>query len=406
MILKRFGAAAASCLLAAAAHAQTTEGFLFYAGGAINSGAATALDGTLTNDGGCFGILVADVTVSPSSVEVSNWRHANAAPSRMLPEDNPATVATEALSWMYIEDYTFVHDGRLYVGPGDYNTDATRTPGDRYVWADIDTATGYLSGDWNFGDPVPQLSPSSTTQTIGAGEYVDFGGGNAYVYLAGGNSPSTARVLVARLLGDGSLGGWTTTTSIPAADWFNRAVIVGGTYIALDGNANPASAAHYTVITSSTGQFRDPFAPLGEWAAPAVNRWGYVAEDVLTTGGNRFMVVAGGSGPSNAVRTAQLTGGVPGAWVDNASLPVGKRQMASVSIGNAIVCLGGANDAGGTGKTDIVQVGRMHDAGILTWSTSDNDSLIDALPRATAYGGAAFVEKTTPSRAANWNRYE
>lgn len=324
-------AIAAVALLATSAVAQTA-GYLYYAGGSIANGADQPEDGTLTSDNGVFSVLVADVAVTPESVTISNWRFANTNSNR-IPADNPNTAAQEAFSWMYVEDSVFVHDGRLYVGPGDWNADGTRSTGNCVAYIDIDPDTGALGSSWNFS-PVFPSGPD--VQAIGGGEFVDMGGGNAYYYVAGGhdgNNGRTSRILVSKLQAGGGLGAWTTVTALPAADWFNRASSVDGSLVVVDGFAVAGTASHYAPITAGTGAL-GAFTSIGTWAA--ANRWANVVEHLTSPGGTDCLVIAGGNGQTTETFVSIVTAGVPGAWTAGTALPVGKRQMASVAIEDMI----------------------------------------------------------------------
>jgi len=377
-----------------------TYGYLYYAGGSIASGQAVAEDGTLTADGGCFSVLVADVIVSPSSVSVSNWRYAtNLGGGTTIPTDNPLTGATELTTWLYIENNVYVYDGRIYVGPGDWNGDATRTTGSAVAYSTINSATGEV-GTWTFSPEFP--APSE--QAIGGGALVDFGGGNAYLYVVGGNSTATDRVIVSKFQAGGGLGAWSATTSLPSVDWFNRAASVGSTLVVSDGNVAALTSSHYATASSIDGTLGS-FTSAGAWST--ANRWAHAMVHVRSQGGNDFLVLAGGSGPTNEVWVSQVTAGVPGAWTAGTALPTAKRQIAATVVDDVIIIMGGASTGGGGSPVSEVQVGRINDAGVITWDTSTlNPSAISAMPQARAFGGAAFLETAPPSRAANFTVYE
>jgi hypothetical protein len=396
-----FLAALALGLAPLAASAQTT-GYLYYAAGGVLSGQELADDGPRNSDGMIRSVLVANVSIDGNTVNVYNWRYAASQTlGNLLPADNPATGTTEDFSYLYLENNVFIHDNVLYVGPGDWNGDSSKTTMNTVAYATIDTATGQL-GAWSFA-PV---FPSPADQAIGGGAYINLGGGNAYYYVVGGNSPSTDRVLVSKLQPGGGLGAWGTTTPIPAADWFNRAIAVDNLIVITDGNTTSGgSSSHYTTVNPANGQL-GAWNSIGAWAA--ANRWAQAMATVTSPDNSKFVVVAGGNGPTAEVFTSKVTAGVPGAWTATAPLPVGRRQHTAVGIGKHIFVLGGSATGSVATAINTIQVGAIDNAGAITWTTSTDTNTIAPLPQARNFGGAAFVPVNFPvqTEAKSWTQYE
>lgn len=375
------------------------SGYLYYVGGTVPTG-AVADDGTPTGDMTVFSVLVADVNVTAANVTVSNWRYATT-PSNLIPADNPNTAGTvEKYSWMYIENNTHIYNNHLYTGPGDWNGDSSQSTGDSVAHAPINS-NGTL-GTWGFS---PQF-PAPTAQAIGGGALVDFGVGNAYVYVIGGDPPpSTARILASKIQANGTLGAWSPTTPLPAADWFNRATAVGSTVVVSDGNTVASSASHYTAANSATGALGS-WTSIGPWAS--ASRWSHGMISLTSPDGSRFAVIAGGSGPSAEVFTSKVTAGVPAAWTATNPMPLAKRQIATAAIDDVILVLGGTDGGGNSGVVDTVQAGRISNTGVITWTSSTTNPSLAPLPQARAFGGAAFKEVIPPpvvNSAKDWQLY-
>ncbi|MDK2972877.1 MAG: hypothetical protein PWP23_2632 [Candidatus Sumerlaeota bacterium] len=404
-----FAFAAGLGLLAGVAGAQTNNGYLYYVGGGIaDSGNATTEDGTLTTDNGVFSVLVADVAIGASNVSVNNWRYAAGVDlGNPLPADNPNTVDTEAYSWMFLENACHIYDGRIYVGPGDWNVDGSRSTADVVIHADINP-DGTL-GAWTFSDvfPVPE------GQAICATALVDFGGGNAYYYVLGGTGSGTDRVLVSKIQANGTLGPWSTTTALPEGDWFNRATAVGDTIVHATGNlATSLRATHYATASSADGTLSAWTSSGSYQASPTAQQWDMAIASLSSPDDSDFVVIAGGNAADGKVFVSEVTAGVPGTWVEQATtLPTPVRRVAGNGWGDVMFVLGGT--AGGSGVTvgiDDVQIGRINDAGVVTWSTSDTTSSIMAMPQARSFGGTAFEFTEFVEAPANaegvWTVYE
>lgn len=386
--------------LVAGASAQTS-GYLYFVGGGIDAPAnATAEDGTLTSDNGVFSALVADITIDVSSVTITNWRYAaGATMGNPLPEDNPNTGATELYSWMFNEDATHVYNGRLYTGPGDWNGDGSRTTANAITHAPINP-DGTL-GTWTTTPPFP-VPPAVADQAICATALVDFGGGDAHYYVLGGTGSLSNVAIVAPILGSGDLSTWTAVTNLPAGDWFNRATVSGSTIIHGSGNGVASRNVHYATATAGSGA-------LGAWNSAGTysaggSQWDYVMVTAKAPNGTDYVVIAGGSALDGGVYTSPVTAGVPGAFTATNSLPTPVRRVTGVAIDDVVVVLGGT--AGGSGvalSQDLVQVGRIDNAGAITWTDSTASATIDAMPQRRSFGGAAFAPG--PSNVRAWELY-
>jgi len=369
--------------------AQTTH-YLYYAGGSLaNPGDAIPEDGTLTGDNAVYSVLVADVTLSSGTVEVGGWRAAG-----QLPTAHPTL--TTALSWMYMGNNVHVYNGRLYVGSGDWNGDSSTETSDFVAWADINSdgslGTFTLSSEF----PSPPVD-----QAICATTLVDFGGENAYYYVMGGSSSRIDRVLKSKIQTDGSLGTWSTDTVIPNGQWFNVATVSGTTILHVNGHNITSRRVHAATPSSSDGSIAS-WVDMGTYDPTATGRWDQAITTVEIGVDNKYVFIIAGSDNgtmTNDVRTAPLTGDLPGAWSVGNTIPAAFRAGSAVTAGDFILALGGSTSGGGLGSIGDVYLGQVDSSGVVTWSTSATPML-----RAQSFGGAAIVALSDLA-VSNWTDY-
>jgi hypothetical protein len=362
--------------------------YLYYAGGAIaDAGAAIPADGTLSTDNAVFSVLVADVEFAAGSVTISNWRAAG-----QLPTTHPTS--SSLLSWMYMGADVNFYDGKLYVGPGDWNADTSRDTADFVAWAPINTdgslGTFQLSSEF----PSPPADQAICTSAI-----VDFGGGNAYLYVMGGTNAYTTRVLKSKIQPDGSLGAWTSDTPLLAGMWFNRAVVSGTTIINGYGHPETLDRRIITAAPSSTDGSISAWTDRGLYDTTAEGRWDYAMTTVIgidfppTSPGTPYLVIAGGNSTGSyvlvdTVNVAPLTGGVPGTWTVASPLSRACRGLTAASVGNFVIIPGGATSGAAAGTFNDIFVGAVNASGNVTWTTSATPML-----RAQGFGGAVIVDR-------------
>jgi hypothetical protein len=376
--------------------------YLFYAGGAIlDSGDAILEDGTLSTDNAVFSVLVADVELSGGSVTISNWRAAG-----QLPTTNPNS--SNLMSWMYMGAAVSFCNGYLYVGPGDWNGDSTRDTADFVAYAPVDwdgsLGTFQLSAEF----PSPPVDQAICPSVI-----VDFGGGNAYLYVLGGTNAYSTRVLKSKIQSDGSLGAWTTDTPLLAGMWFNRAVVSGTTIINGYGHPSTLDRRIITAAPSASDGSIPSWTDQGLYDTTAGGRWDY-AMTTVESGGNTYLVIAGGNtggGVINDVRVAPVASGVPGTWSAGGTIAAACRALTGCSVGNFVIISGGATSGGAAGAFDTINIGEVDSSGNITWTTSSTPML-----RAQGFGGAVIVDVNDlpapptptpiPLGAINWTLYE
>lgn len=376
----------------AALAGPVTTGYLFYAGGGVPTAgdANPALDGTLTGDNGVFSVLVANVDITAGTI--TNWRYATG-PSNQLPEDNPNTVGTtEAYSWMFLENAVHVYNGRLYVGPGDWNGDGSRSTADVVAWADIDQ-NGTL-GSWTLSDPIVS---DGDDQAICGTAIVEVGG-QAYYYVLGGTGSGLTRVAYAAINPTtGALGAWATTTApLPAGTWFNRAAVSGTTIIHASGNLPADSRISYGTV--------GPTGDVSSWSDGGIYRaagptWDFGMTTAVANS-NEFAIIVGGRGPNpstvqlDEVRTAPVVAGVPGSWTLTNPHPGGpRRHNSSIGLDDLLIDIGGVNGGNTSLATADVYTARVTSTGAVNWNATPTSQMIQ--PR--SFGGVAFFRTAFPA---------
>jgi len=186
------------------------------------------------------------------------------------------------------------------------------------------SATTYLNGVWNHGAAVV----------------------NGRIYVLGGNKGGTLfdTVCYAPILEDGSLGTWTTTTSLPQAINFARVAVVHGRLYILGGQAPTASdKVYYARPDPTTGVIT------GWLTTTALLRptFGHM----VATWDDRIYV-AGGKGPTyfypyvNYAEPLSTTGEIAaGGWMTGTNLKYNLYAAAAASVNGELFATGGGKNS-------------------------------------------------------------
>jgi len=164
------------------------------------------------------------------------------------------------------------------------------------------------------------------------------------VYLLGGytGASGTAAVYTAPINTDGTLGAWTTGTSLPGVLWYSQAIVTKNRVYLLGGyNGSATVATVYTAPINADGT-------LGTWTvAPSLPVGLYIPQAIVTK--NRVYLLGGHSGTTVAtVYTAPINAdGTLGAWVTAPSLPLALHGSQAIITKNRVYLLGGYTDASG-----------------------------------------------------------
>lgn len=391
--MKRLILLAACLAIAISSYAATTH-YIYVAGGRAPSGTEPGLDATLdatVNDIDIRSVLVADVDVSAKTV--TNWRRAG-----ILPTSHPVDGGN--MEWSYIHDAVNYYNGRIYVGPAEWNTAAPTA--DYVAYADV--FYGGQLGSFNSSPIFP--TTGSTDQGISATAIHEISG-QAYYYVLGGNhteAGASARVLYAPIDGTtGAIGAWQiSTTPIPVGDWFNSAISDAGNLIHSSGNLRGSMSVDH-VTPSGTGDITSAWTS-NVYSALATNRWDHVMLKA-TSGGNTFAYLVGGTTGTTLDRVdfAQLTAGVPGTWGTTNVIPAVRRRLAGASVEDMLIIPGGSTTTSFAFGTKTVFIGSVASDGSISWTTSPNEML-----HSRTFHGAAIAELPPAPLSANgtWSLYE
>ena len=156
------------------------------------------------------------------------------------------------------------------------------------------------------------------------------------VYLLGGydGSSSTSTVYTAPINADGTIGAWTTGTSLPGAQKCAQAIVTSSRVYLLGGEDNSAITTVYTAPINTDGT-------IGAWVTDT-NLPGALAYSQAIVTSSRVYLLGGYS--STTVYTAPINAdGTIGAWTTGTSIP-GNFGVSQAVVTNSYVFLLGGNN--------------------------------------------------------------
>ena len=231
------------------------------------------------------------------------------------------------------------------------------------------TQTGNITG-WTTGTSLPGALVASQAVVTQNRVYL-LGGTN------GGSSLST--VYTAPINGDGTLGAWTTGTSLPGAVHNSQAVVTQNRVYLLGGWSGSPVSTVYTAPINADGT-------LGTWTTGTSLPVALSSSQAVVTK-NRVYLLGGNNDGSlvSTVYTAPINAdGTLGTWTTGTSLPVALSSSQAVVTKNRVYLLGGNN---GIVYTTAVYTAPINTDGTLgTWTTGTS------LPGALV-GSQAIVTK-------------
>ena len=186
------------------------------------------------------------------------------------------------------------------------------------------------------------------------------------VYLCGGSTGATTvtTVYTAPINSDGTLGTWVTGTSLPGALSTSQAVVTKNRVYLLGGYNNSVyTSTVYTAPINTDGT-------LGAWTTGTSLPVGMGYSQAIVT--NKRVYLLGGYNGSylTTVYTAVINAdGTLGGWIAGTSLPVGMSYLSAIVTKNRIYLLGGYN---ASGYTSIYTTSISADGQLGTWSVSGN----------------------------------
>jgi N-acetylneuraminic acid mutarotase len=188
---------------------------------------------------------------------------------------------------------------------------------------------------------------------------------NSRVYLLGGynGSATVSTVYTAPINSDGTLGTWTTGTSLPGGLEASQAIVTNSRVYLLGGyNGSSAVSTVYTAPINSDGT-------LGTWTTGTSLPGGLAGSQAIVTN-SRVYLLGGGDGSSavSTVYTAPINSdGTLGTWTTGTSLPGGLYRSQAIVTNSRVYLLGGYNDSS---VFSIVYTAPINSDGTLgTWTT-------------------------------------
>ncbi len=199
---------------------------------------------------------------------------------------------------------------------------------------------------------------------------------NGYVYALGGRTASgiQANTYYARINADGTLGSWTATTALAAANYYGGAVAANGYVYYLGGctnntcNGNTTANTYYAKINAD--------GTLGSWTATTAITGARNAFAI--TNYNGYVYVLGGTDnggtSTQTVYHAKLnSNGTLGSWTTSGNtLPAINRLMNAVVANGYVYVVGGALNNGANSNA-IVYAKLNSDGTVGTWTTNANN---------------------------------
>lgn len=286
---------------------------------------------------------------------------------------------TTALTTARGYHYATAYNGYMYVVGG--KTGSTTTTNTVY-YSKIN-ANGTV-GTW-----------TSTTAFTNARQWLAGTVYAGYMYITGGDSNDTGTqygdVRYAAINANGTIGTWSTTTSLPQTRESMKLVASGG-YMYLVGGWNNVGNTYYNAVQ---------YAPInangtiGIWTATTSFTTG--REDHALEIYNGYMYIFGGQNSSGQLSDVQYApinaNGTVGTWSSNTSMTATRIYFGS-AIYNGNVYFGGGQDSGGTILT-TVQYASINNGGngaVGAW-TDDTDLLPGRMNQlaSVAYNGYLYI---------------
>ena len=217
---------------------------------------------------------------------------------------------------------------------------------------------GDITG-WTTGTSLPgELSLSQAIVT------------NNRVYLLGGSTSSGAvsTVYTAPINSDGTLGTWTTGTSLPEAMYASQAIVTNNRVYLLGGFTGSAAVSTvYTAPINSDGT-------LGTWTT-GTSLPGVVSHSQAIVTNNRVYLL-GGHDADSTVYTAPINSdGTLGTWTTGTSLPGELSLSQAIVTNNRVYLLGGSTSSGAVSTVYTAPINSDGTLGAWTTGTSLPEAL-------------------------------
>lgn len=190
------------------------------------------------------------------------------------------------------------------------------------------------------------------------------------VYLLGGtvNNSASSAVYTAPILADGTLGTWMAVASLPRTMSESNAVVIANRVYLFSDFVNGATTS--TAYTATI----NPDGTLGTWTTSTSLPVNLSESEVIVTSSHVYLMGGRLNGsPSSAVYAAPiLADGVLGAWVAGVSLPVSIIRSQAIIVANVLYLIGGLINGSWINGNQIYKSTINSDGTLGSWSSHVN----------------------------------
>ncbi len=266
-------------------------------------------------------------------------------------------------------------------------------------------------GTWNATTSLPSTMNRQRTAIWGNKVYLL---GGTQVALPNANNGATtgsrstgsgsSSTYYATINSDGTLGSWTSTTSLPYDLYEFGATAIGG-YMVIVGGFTSSSGTYITSGVSRAWYIApiNSDGTLGSWTMIYDRGSGFPIGSPGLTAVNGYLFLLGGRSDTAITNTNRIVntiraplidggGGATTTWASSSSLVAGRSYAGSAASGGYMYIAGGSSDGGSTGRTDI-EYSAVSNTGALGSFTTDSHSLSSGrmFPGVAAYKGHLYV---------------
>jgi N-acetylneuraminic acid mutarotase len=345
---------------------------------AVELSGAVAYNGVIYLIGGYTGSVKSTVvqyaTINSNGADTSTWSATTS-----------LSIATQAAE-------TAEYDGYVYVMGGVQAATVSTI-----VYFPINNGGGN-GGDSPFGGTSTVSSGLASSSIVASGDYIYEVGGNV-------SGSGSTQVLYAPINASGSIGTWTSTSSLNTGVFGESTIAYNGYIYSIGG----FSSAYSTVVQyapictgqNTIGSCTTSSTPgtLGTWSNTGSNHLGTAVDNATTETMNGYLYLLGGvsTGATNqtTVQYALLnsSGGGTGSWSTTTALPVATSGAGSILYNNCIYIIGGSTGTSSPAATANGYTDCYSSAGLLGGSWSSVNSLPVAEQNAPVIyiGGYVYV---------------